>query len=232
MKLSFKRKVPMKNYLRLYCNLSLSEYSEELKKDLVSFILKVCDSILCYNKLVFDVSGGGYGISKGDSLIGARTLQNRLIEKGYDKLEGFEANDHHENHASGFTIHRYLDDPYLNLYFSWPIDSQSDTITKIVREASTIVNIFYGYSYSVNNRMIESTETEIKRGFFSLVSASHSFNLYSNKELVELKNGKIKAIFPVNVFNQNQVDCHKGIGLVKTTNISDELSIWTQLNDL
>jgi hypothetical protein len=217
-----------KNYLRIYANIGKAEYSEEEKKVMTELLIGIANNIFSHNELKYDISGSGYGISKGDAFVGQKTLKNKIDKKGYKNLFGFTVHSNDRNYKSGFSIYSsHLVVNRIDMYFSWPHkDLIIDKAIEIIKMISEKLRIDYAYSYPDDKTLSEIGEERISYGFFSISSKIPKQEIEWNSKLSEISTGTIKKLYPFNVFNKKQQEGLSEIHPEKQIDLSNENQIW------
>ncbi|MHC0440340.1 hypothetical protein [Flavobacterium sp. 3-210] len=218
-----------KNYLRVFLNIGKKEYSEEEKKNATELLISIANNLCKYSKLKYDISGSGYGISKGDGFIGEKSLKNKIERKGFKNLFGFTVHSNDHKYKSGFSIfsNEYVVNR-IDMYFSWPYeDSKSlDKAVQIIKMVSEKLKIDYAYAYSDDKTLFENGEVRIKTYIFSsILKVPEQERIWEDK-LLEILRGTIKKLYPINVFNKKQIEGLDNINSEKQIELSDENQIW------
>lgn len=218
-----------KNYLRVFLNIGKKEYSEEEKRNATELLIDIANNLCKDSKLKYDISGSGYGISKGDGFIGEKALKNKIDKKGYKNLYGFVVHSNDHSYKSGFFI--YSNEYVLNrmdMYFSWPYeDSNSiDKTIEIIKVISKKLKIDYAYAYPDDKTLGEIGEYRITYYNFSTISRVPEQEHIWQDKLLEIPTGTIKKLYPFNLFNKNQIEGLSNIVPQKQIKLHDENQIW------
>ncbi|MCV2485306.1 hypothetical protein OD917_10250 [Flavobacterium sp. SH_e] len=218
-----------KNYLRIYIDIGKSEYSEDEKKSATELLIDIANNLCNDSKLKYDISGSGYGISKGDGFIGERSLKNKIESKGFKNLFGFTVHSNDHTYKSGFSI--FSNEHVINridMYFSWPYEDfkSLDKAIQIIKMVSDKLKIDYAYAYSDDKTLFENGEGRIKTYIFSsILKVPEQERIWEDK-LLEILKGTIKKLYPINVFNKRQIEGLGNIQPEKQIEVSDENQIW------
>jgi hypothetical protein len=218
-----------KNYLRIYANIGKAEYSEEEKKVMTELLIGIANNIFSHNELKYDISGSGYGISKGDGLIGEKSLKNKIDKKGYMNLFGLKVCSGDRSYKSGFFIlPSAIDLKIMDIYFSWTYTNEESLqkANEIIKLISQKLKIAYAYAYSDDKTLLENGEGRITYGIFSIKVIIPEQERKWESKLHEIPSGTIKKLYPFNVFNKKQLEGLSGIHPEKQIDLSNGNQIW------
>lgn len=225
---NFNRK-PIKNYLKIYGNMASNYLSDEDKKVIVNKFIQMAEKEFELSKLKFDISGFGYGISKGDSYRGYKSFKNKIDQKGYKNIDGIRIESKDNLHKFGLDFFNNLGTiNRIEMYFSWPIirdEGRDNTINKL-QFASKFIKIDYAYAYECDKSLYEIGEGKISKGFFSTTVSNTPDELHWGKHIHEVLSGKIKKIYPINLFNKIQLNYLSGITPDATIQLNNSNEIW------
>ncbi len=218
-----------KNYLRVYANIGRAEYSERDKRKLSEHFISLAKELYDSPILKYDITGPGYGISKGSPLLGQRAFDNRIKSKGYSKLDGLTIRAEAHAYSSMFLLLNNAHDPdRLEAYFSWPHaqDKALGQAVKIIRSLSKVMQIEYAYAYPTDNSLNDIGEWKNKKGIFSISLSMPESERIWDRHIREIKTGTIKKVYPINCFNWVQVSQVNGIEPHDKISLENGNEIW------
>lgn len=225
----FKRKPTYtKHYLRVYCNIGKSEYSETEKKNLVSSLLVIPNLLFEEPKLEFDIHGPGYEISKGSS-IGKKALMNRFEKKGYSKMYAFDVISEEQKFNSGILfMPNSTTLGFLDCHFSWPysISNPQKFLIELINELSKFAHIEYGYCYPADDRLSDAGEGVVKAGLFSTTVSNPDSEILWRDKIEQIPTGIIKKLYPLNLLNSKQIDQLTNIEPNNSIQLNSNIQLW------
>ena len=219
----------MKNYLRIYGNIGQTVYNETDRKQLVALLTGIAHT-LGYTKPKYDISGQGYGISKGDAFLGEKAFNNKLDKKGDQHLEGITVLSSDYLYKSGFAL--FLLPQHVNrldMYFSWSpaADELLNGVLVILNKVAEQVKIDYAYAYPADKTLWEEGEwklTQFRLGGSSLSMPEEERQW--QQQLGMITEGTIKKLYPVNVFNKRQQEQLTGVSPLQRIALNHQNEIW------
>lgn len=219
----------MKNYLRIYGNIKRTDYNDTDRKELVELVIGIANT-LGYIKLNYDISGQGYGISKGGPFLGEKAFNNRLDKKGYRQLEGISIFSKDHVYKSGFNL--FLLPQHVNrldMYFSWSSvgDEQLEKAIVILKKVAEQVKIDYAYAYPADKSLWEDGEGKFKEHFLGGSSLTFPKEEQQwNQQMGLITDGTIKKLYPLNVFNKRQQEQLTDVSPLQRIPLNHQNEIW------
>ena len=218
-----------KNYLRIYANMGKGQYSEKDKEKISNRFIKIANDLNGFSKFKYDISGPGYGISKGSPYLGEKAFVGRIKNKGYSKLTGINIMSKENSYNSRFILMKWPNDMnWLDVCFSWPHldDENLDVSIKILENFSEIIQINYAYAYPTHSDLYDLGERIMSKNIFSFsTKTSKPENLWK-ENIKNIKLGFIKKLYPVNVFNKSQRENLNGILPLEKIKLNNDNEVW------
>jgi len=224
---SFKKK-DTKNFLRVYANAGKVSYSPSEKEEITDCLISIANTHLGKNKLKFNISGSGYGISKGSARFGEKSFWNRLKKKGFESMWGINVGSEENNYDSRFILMGPAHPiQYMECSFYWSIDKDynMDFCVNILKQISKITEINYAYAYQVKENMMLG-EWYIKKGLFYSESKTSPAVRRWNENWAELLDGKIRKLYSVNCFNTQQLEKLSELKPTEKIPLGNGIEIW------
>ncbi|WP_338398728.1 hypothetical protein [Persicobacter psychrovividus] len=220
-----------KNYLRIYANIDKVEYSDQEKSELINALKSIADEFYQKPKLAFDIRGSGYGISKGDETLGIKAFTNRLSQKGLSNLDGVSVQIKDKNYYSSFSImtNEYQTLKRVDIEFNWQHEGEESLsfFNNILRSIVDVVSIEYAYCYPDNETLSESGEWRVKTTPLSITSYQTDSEKLWNSSMEQIKDGKIKKLYPINIFNERQKTSMEWLKReMEILMLTDSIEIW------
>lgn len=222
-----------KNFLRVYANAGKVNYSSAEKQSITECLISLATSCLGKTKPKFDISGSGYGFSKGSSRIGEKSFRNRLKKKGFESMWGMTVGSDEANYDSSFILMSPAHPiQYMECSFYWSIGTEQnmDYCLDILKRISEIAEINYAYAYPAKENLMLG-ECYIKNGIFYSEIKRLPAVLKWNKNWAESLDGKIRKLFPMNCFNAKQLENLVEIKPVEKTPLGNGSEIWKIADD-
>ncbi len=220
-----------RNYLRIYANLGKETYTEAEKELLVKSFVAIGEEIFGEKHLRFDINGAGYGISKGDPLVMAKTFWSKIDKKGYKNFEGMSAKNKdywqkNEVFQSEFSLllqsHNFF---RFDADFFWKAEGKYDneTALKIVQHLENVININYAYGYLADECLtLSEWITERLRTYFP-----KNEEIWAG-QIGDIPQGQIKKLYDFNVFNTKQIEkLDPTTAPTSKIPLSNGLEVWT-----
>ncbi len=219
-----------RNYLRIYANLGKETYTEAEKELLVKSFVAIGEEIFGEKHLRFDINGSGYGISKGDPLVMAKTFWSKIDKKGYKNFEGMSAHSKDEKFESQFSLILKLQNfSRFEAEFFWngntTYDNEKALQVVIFFQEMIVINYCYGYLADKN---LTWNEWVVKKSFFSTSSYIPKTEKIWAGQIGDIPQGQIKKLYDFNVFNSKQIEkLDPTIAPTSKIPLSNGLEVWT-----
>ncbi|MEO1487393.1 MAG: hypothetical protein AAFU57_16730 [Bacteroidota bacterium] len=219
----FKRKiVNTYYYLRLYLNISKNDYGND-KKELIDIFISTTNELLSNYKLKYDIGGSGYGISKGDTLIGIKSLKNKLEKKGFDNLYTLSCYTHKDDIQCQIFFQFKRNPKFSRVSYIVPVNGidRNKFVEMVIPKfkGSSVIN--YGYGFSVGKGFLPSSENYLKKSLFSVSSKTNGILYAFEDKVEECLKGKVKDLYEINIWNKKQTERLTSFGISGTQTICD-----------
>jgi len=181
----------------------------------------------------YDISGPGYGISKGSPFIQEKALNNKFIKKGFKNCHGLLIRSKEGDiEISVATEPKARKTQFINLYFNLPLESHQFTpyTESIINQLKKIVNIEYGYGYPTLSSMNNHSENYLQRSIFGSYYKNNEVLIDWENNLGLIEEGIIQKLHHINIVNLAQLEKLSHINFDKIITIDDGINILT-LND-
>ncbi|MDO4228898.1 MAG: hypothetical protein Q4C98_03725 [Capnocytophaga sp.] len=218
------------NYLRIYANMGKKSYDDSEKATLVKSLVEIAERFCTPNELRYDITGAGYGISKGSPYCMAKTFWDKLNKKGYQNMEGISIV--HQDEMS-FRLYCMLilnesDDSRLDMDIFWENQGSydSENALKIAHELHNILKINYAYGY-IGDKNLRSSEWVNKQTWFSSTSYIPKEIKAWEEKISDIPKGAYRPLFDFNILNINQIEkITEPTTLFVKKPFANELEIW------
>ena len=208
-------------------DLNNTDNSDDYKEKLIEDYIQIMnDSFIEIRKFKFNIYGSGYGLSKGSQLIGVKAMKNKFAKRGYGNCKFFSIENEQNEIVLGFSTER-VNDTLFNGYLGFNKTGKDSTEFAInfFSKLNKVFKLEYGYGFECYSDFYHENETYPKYSLLgsSISSGMKEFNWRNG--LGKLKQGWIRKLFSINVFNSSQMNELKFIDFDEISDLDERLKV-------